>query len=950
MSAVLSLCIFTLLNTEPAQAASTQLNPDFINDGLVLNQVTPTADGIQELINASGDGNVAKHALIGPVTMKFVPGANSILVVEKQGRVRQVDYDVSADGRYENFRILPDPVLDISDITSSSVDRGLLGLAIDPNYASNGYIYLGYTYENDPSKPSFALDASIEGCENETEATAPDRCTQLAPKTARVSRFTVSGGSASRSSETVLVGSVVGSPSQPSCSAFNNGINVDCIFADSGSHAAPSLDFFLDGSLAVFTGDGAGFYQAEEQAFRSMYLDNYSGKVLRINPSTGAGYSDNPFFSGNAQDVQSKIWASGLRNPYGLQIIDTGNSAIGEPIGGMVGWNQVESILHVSRGSFMGWPCFSFETTVTNYKFLCEDLNAQRPQNLAGTDLPTKPGALIYRHQEVNNYASAVAGGAFLESSDYGSLAGQYIFADYRLGQTFKGSFSNNFETLTVPRQAPGGDNAPMVPFAQGGLIAPVAFITAPNGIVYIVDIFAGRFDGFNFGSIVELGVGGDTPSESTAEITISTSSTNPLARSFECGQSFVHTGEQANCVWDYGDGNTETVSIDTETTHLYSSPGTYNVTLTLQTIDGDVLATASQELVVTDLTDTTLPIPILEEAIFPNNDTAISQSFDVITRVRNIGANQPFYMVLKARDQNGQEVSSVETSIFVSSLENDGFLEETFENLVITQEGLYDFFISYIYADTNGLALGESEAQSAGQMVIFDRAGGGPVTPTDCFDAPPLGDNKGWDGETNCHVNGEPWVPGISDQPGYQPGDTAPNPVEPTNPVEPVEPINPVEPVDEIKIFEEALNAPWASWSWNISDLQVIQSVDASGSTSNVMQTTYLAPYGGIYLRTTSPITLDSTKSVQFAIRAQQGNVNNNLTIALYDAADQEIEQLLINDYVSLVNDQWVIVNIPVSDFMEGDFQMTGIVLQDNTGIAGETFSFDNILISNWN
>ena len=62
----------------------------------------------------------------------------------------------------------------------------------------------------------------------------------------------------------------------------------------------------------------------------------------------------------------------------------------------------------------------------------------------------------------------------------------------------------------------------------------------------------------------------------------------------------------------------------------------------------------------------------------------------------------------------------------------------------------------------------------------IGDTALGGPVinpapiTPENDFvDTPPLGDNKGWNGD-NCHVNGDPYVPGVSDQPDYEIGEIA--------------------------------------------------------------------------------------------------------------------------------------------------------------------------------
>jgi|GEM_PF-5153299 len=707
--------------------SSYALEPEFIEHNLSLTQVTLDDEGILQAIAETGDGNIGRHVLQNPVTMKFVPGQNSIYVVEKAGRVRHVTYDVRSDGLYENFSVQADAVIDISDIVSTSVDRGLLGLAIDPDFQSNGHIYLGFTYENDPDTPGFdVIDTSIGGCENVSLVSAPDHCTQLAPKTARVSRFTVVDDFAQRSSEKILLGKIVGSPSQPSCSYFNDGRNVDCIFADSGSHAAPSLDFFRDGTLAVFTGDGAGFYEAELQAFRSMYRDNLSGKVLRIDPDTGEGLADNPYYTGNPNDVESKVWSSGLRNPYGLQIIDTGNNFIGEPVGGMVGWNQVESILHVPESSFMGWACFSYETTLTHYQYFCIDNDAKRPKDLDGNDMSTTPAALVYRHQEKHNYAAAVAGGALLTSDIYGDLKGKYAFADYRIGEMYMGDFSSDYKTLTVPRESPGGDDAPLIPFTKGGLGAPVAFITAPNGIVYIVDIFAGRIDGTNYGSIVELGMkGNDQPLRSEAIMTINTPSEDMFAREFICADSMIHVSAQVTCRWDFGDGDVVRVGINESTTHHYDDPGVYGVTLTLEASVDEILASISDNVIIVDFSETVLAEPYLDGIDLPGNPIAVSQSFDVTVHVGNAGSNRPFYVMLNVFSELQGEVEAVRSQYWISSSDNTAILAHTFENLIFRDEGRYNFFISYIHTDDEGVPItGATGNVFAGSMIISGRSG----------------------------------------------------------------------------------------------------------------------------------------------------------------------------------------------------------------------------------
>jgi glucose/arabinose dehydrogenase len=62
-----------------------------------------------------------------------------IFVAEKAGTIRVI----------KNGSILPSTLLTLTDVNNFG-DRGLIGFTLDPNFSSNGYIYVGYTYENTP--------------------------------------------------------------------------------------------------------------------------------------------------------------------------------------------------------------------------------------------------------------------------------------------------------------------------------------------------------------------------------------------------------------------------------------------------------------------------------------------------------------------------------------------------------------------------------------------------------------------------------------------------------------------------------------------------------------------------------------------------------------------------------------------------------------------------------
>ena len=157
-----------------------------------------------------------------PTAFAFFPDGR-IVIAEKAGVVRMVK-----DGR-----LLSTPFVDVSDRVNDYWDRGLLGIAVDPNQAANPYVYLLYTFENDPGDYS-------------------------GPKTARLTRLRVQGDRANPDSEVVLVGKVVGR----SCDDFPAG--ADCIPSDAPSHTVGAVRFAGD-TLFVTTGDGASFNTVTDQ-------------------------------------------------------------------------------------------------------------------------------------------------------------------------------------------------------------------------------------------------------------------------------------------------------------------------------------------------------------------------------------------------------------------------------------------------------------------------------------------------------------------------------------------------------------------------------------------------------------------------------------------------------------------------------------------------------------
>lgn len=230
-------------------------------------------DGFSETLVASG--------LRNPTAMAVAPDGR-LFVAEQNGTLRVI----------KNGVLLSTPFVALT--VSAVGERGLLGVAFDPDFASNGFVYLYYT------------------------ATTPNVHN-------RVSRFTAVGDVAQAASETVVL---------------------DLEPLGATNHNGGAIHFGIDGKLYVAAGENA-------VASNAQTLANRLGKILRINRD-GSIPADNPFYD-QANGVNRSIWAIGLRNPFtfavhplsgALHINDVGQNTweeinVGEA-GANYGWPATE--------------------------------------------------------------------------------------------------------------------------------------------------------------------------------------------------------------------------------------------------------------------------------------------------------------------------------------------------------------------------------------------------------------------------------------------------------------------------------------------------------------------------------------------------------------------------------------------------------------------------------
>jgi glucose/arabinose dehydrogenase len=229
--------------------------------------------------------------LANPTAMAFAPDGR-LFVCLQGGQVRVI----------KNGALLSAPFVSLT--VNASGERGLLGIAFDPNFESNHFVYLYYT----------AVTPTLHN---------------------RVSRFTASGDVAVAGSETVLLD-------------LNN-------LTSATNHNAGAMHFGPDGKLYIAVGENA-------TASNAQTLGNLLGKMLRIN-SDGSIPSDNPFFA-TAMGNNRAIWALGLRNPFTFAFQPgSGRLFIND-----VGQNTVEEINDGIAGSNYGWPDSEGPTTNGNHR------------------------------------------------------------------------------------------------------------------------------------------------------------------------------------------------------------------------------------------------------------------------------------------------------------------------------------------------------------------------------------------------------------------------------------------------------------------------------------------------------------------------------------------------------------------------------------------------------
>ena len=413
-----------------------------------------------------GNAPIAETIISGlsaPTAVEWRAGSNQMFVAEKAGKVFV----------YENETLLSTPFIDISAQVNSNRDRGLLDLALHPDFANNPYVYLLFTYDP-PEVNNYNNEAGPDGRGNRA-----GRLIRVSADAANGYRTAVAG------SEVVLLGKnstwdnfngFVNSTvdfDEPEAGVAPDGSYIqDFLNADSRSHTVGAVEFGPDGTLYVSNGDGASYNRPDRRAVRVQDIDSLSGKVLRIDPLTGEGLSDNSFFNGDTDANRSKVYQLGLRNPFRMTIDpNSGQLYIGD-----VGWTRWEEINAAGPGANFGWPYYEGGNGISNQTSRYSAF--PEAQNFYESGSEVVPSLLALSHAEDGINAIVM-----------GDIYRGNVYADKYQGDLFFNDLGQGI-VRNVSLDASG--NVTDVETFTTGATYVVQIIEGPDGLLYYVNLLSG--------------------------------------------------------------------------------------------------------------------------------------------------------------------------------------------------------------------------------------------------------------------------------------------------------------------------------------------------------------------------------------------------------------------------------------------------------------------------
>ncbi|MFF5217139.1 ThuA domain-containing protein [Micromonospora sp. NPDC000442] len=487
-----------------------------------------------------------------PMELDIAPDGR-VFYIERDGRVQIVKPDTGNTVT----------AIDLDVFTGN--EDGLIGIRLDPDFATNNWVYLYYA-------PNDGVARNV------------------------LSRFTVSGDSIDAATEQVVL-------------QVDTQRNTCC-------HAGGTMTFDSAGNLYLATGDNTNPFSSDaytpidERPGRADYdaqrtsgnTNDLRGKVIRIHPEDDGTYTipEGNLFPPGTEQTRPEIYAMGFRNPFRigidpatdtLYVADYGPDAASDNPDrgpeGLVEWNIV-----AEPGNY-GWPyCtgtneayndYQFPSGPSGPKFDCAAVVNNSPNNTGLTNLPPAiPATVDYGYGGDPRYPEIGGGGAPMGGPVYrydADLDSNRKWPAYYDGKALLGEW-NQSKMYTMQVTEDGKDLVDINQLLTGmSFIRPMDFEFGPDGAMYLIEWGSG-FGGNNDNSGVYRidYIAGDRAPIAVASAE-PTSGQAPLTVAFSSAGSRDPDGGTLGYAWTFGDGGTST---EANPTHTYAEAGNYTAQLTV--------------------------------------------------------------------------------------------------------------------------------------------------------------------------------------------------------------------------------------------------------------------------------------------------------------------------------------------------------------------------------
>jgi glucose/arabinose dehydrogenase len=521
--------------------------------------------------------------LEAPIAVEFAQDGR-VFVAEKSGIIKvYTNVDDST----------PTVFADLRTQVHNFADRGIEGLALDPNFPANPYVYVYYVHD-----APIGGTAPVWGQPNQTyddcpaPPAGPGDLSQGCVVSARISRLHASGD-VQTGPEQVLV--------EDWCLQYS-------------SHAGGGLQFGVDGYLYATGGEGASFRfwdygqdgdprnnwtpinpcgdppvgvngtqtppTAEGGRLRSQDIrtpgdpTGLSGSLIRIDPATGAGVPGNPGFASADPNVR-RMLAYGMRNPFRIAMRPGTNDVFIGDVGSAF-WdeiNRVPSPTDPMRN--FGWPCYEGALDASGNPFsekidASDALNLNMCESLYADGTASVPYYAYEQGRPINTGESCKTGaGTVISAISFYPQGGTFP-------STYHGAlFFGDYARQCIWAMLPGVDGLPNranVQTFETDSAFPVDLTPGPGGDLYYVDIVSGDIRRIHFtgnpANHIPTAVATADPANGGVPLTVDFDGT---------GSSDPDAGDTLSYAWDLdGDGQFDD-STSPQPQFTYSSAGVYH-------------------------------------------------------------------------------------------------------------------------------------------------------------------------------------------------------------------------------------------------------------------------------------------------------------------------------------------------------------------------------------